>query len=114
MTNLLPFDDGFGWPVGKPFPMRARPGAHSVYARRSDLVVEWYDFGEDAPYETANLLIFDRPAQQALAGALGVAPLPCPHDLALEVSNRFASYFEVMAFAENQGVPFTKEVDFTP
>lgn len=36
--------------MGEQFRMAARPGSHAAYASRSDLVVEWYDFGEHAPY----------------------------------------------------------------
>lgn len=89
----------------------ARRGeTHSVYlAEDGQLIAEWHDFGDHAPYESANLLCFDADGQAALAAALGAAG-----DLAQAVAERFQSWFEVKAFAEAEGVPFTKEVDFLP
>jgi hypothetical protein len=53
------------------------PGSHSAYARADgQLVVEWYDFGDDAPYESANLLVFDGQGQAQLAAP--TAPLARP------------------------------------
>ena len=114
MGDVIPFDDGFGGVPGQRFPMPTEPGSHVAYARGSDLVVEWYDFGEHAPYESANLLIFNRPAQQQLARAIGLAECPSPHDLAYEVAHVFKSYFAVKTFATKRGIAFGTEVDFQP
>jgi len=94
--------------------MPCRPGSHVAYERGQEVVVEWYDFGADAPYESANLLIFDRAAQGAFAIALGMDPSAVPDRLAAQIAARFASYFAVKAFAEAQAIPFTPEVDFQP
>ena len=112
MGDVIPFDDGFGGAPGDRYPMPTKSGSHVAYAQESDLVVEWYDFGPDAPYESANLLIFDRPAQQRLALAIGLAQCPAPHDLAYEVSHAFKSYFAVKSFATKRGIPFETAVDF--
>lgn len=114
MGEVVDFDDGFGWRVGTPYPMPARPGSHSAYARGSDLVVEWYDFGPHAPYESANLLVFGREAQLRFAEEIGVDPALTPHELACEVALKFESYFDVKSFARERTIPFTSEVDFQP
>jgi len=114
MGDVIPFDDGFGGAPGDRYPMPTKPGSHVAYARESDLVVEWYDFGKNAPYESANLLIFDRPAQQQLALAIGVESSLSPHDLAYEVSHAFRSYFAVKDFATKRRIPVETQVDFQP
>lgn len=114
MTNVTPIDDGYGGTVGERSRMRARPGSHTAYARGSDLMVEWYDFGEQAPYESANLLIFGRAAQLRLAAAIDAEVTLSPHILSNWVATRFASYFEVKAFALAQAIPFETEVNFDP
>lgn len=73
-------------------------GAHSAWHDEgSALIVEWHDFGEDAPYESANMIRFDAASQEALA-----------------LAARFRSYFEIRAFAEAEAIPFEAEVDFRP
>ncbi|HEY8572726.1 hypothetical protein [Phenylobacterium sp.] len=114
MTNVIPLEDGYGGVVGDRSRMLGKPGSHTVYARGSDLVVEWYDFGDHAAYESANLLIFDRPTQLKLAQERGLEPELSPHLLANRVATHFHSYFEVKAFAEEHGLPFRIERDFEP
>jgi hypothetical protein len=95
--------------------MPQKPGAHGAYARADgSLVVEWYDFGDHAPYESANLLIFDAAAQGAFAGALGLPAGMPPQDLAAAVAKRFDSWFDVKQFARERGLPFAEDVDFEP
>ena len=94
--------------------MPQRPGSHTAYERTGELIVEWYDFGDHAPYESANLLAFDGGAQERLAEALGVAPAPDTEGLAALVAARFTSYFEVKQFAADHGIAFRAEVDFAP
>ena len=60
--------------MGEQFHMAAWPGSHVVYAFGTDLVVDWYDFGEHAPYESVNLLIFDQTVQPLLAEAIDADP----------------------------------------
>ena len=112
--DVIPIDDGYGAPLGHRYPMPAKPGSHTAYARGSDLVVEWYDFGEDAPYESANLLIFDRATQLKLAELIRADPALSPHGLASKIAARFDSYFDVKAFAAERGLPYGIEVDFEP
>jgi hypothetical protein len=89
-------------------------GSHVAYARGADLIVEWYDFGKDVPYESANLLIFSPEAQRALSASLGLEKPPRVRSLAREVAARFESYFQVREFASAQGIAFEKKVDFWP
>lgn len=114
MSCVVRMPDGYGGFVGDRHQMRAKPGSHVAYARGSDLVVEWYDFGEDAPYESANLLVFDRPAQKVLLAALRMEEDRSPDALASDVANAFSSYFHVCEFAEAHGVAFSTETDFNP
>jgi hypothetical protein len=112
--DVTPIDDGFGRQVGDRSPMPGKPGSHVAYARGSDLVVEWYDFGDGAPYESANLMIFDRPTQLRLAQAIGIDPSLSPHMLANNVAARFDSSFDVKRYAEAHDLGFTTEVDYQP
>jgi hypothetical protein len=74
------------------------------------LVVEWYDHGPDAPYESANRLRFDPDAAAAL---LGIEP--ATHDEALAALQRtYASWWEVKQAAVEGAIAFTSEVDFLP
>jgi|GEM_PF-5622027 len=114
MGEMIKLDDGHGGRIGSHFPMPAKPGSHSAYARGPELVVEWYDFGPHAPYESANLLIFDRASQQRLAEAIGVDPALTPHDLAYQVALKFDSYFDVKDVAADRAIPFTTDTDFQP
>ncbi|MBV8684382.1 MAG: hypothetical protein JO111_16015 [Caulobacteraceae bacterium] len=90
-------------------------GSHSAYFEDGTLVVEWYDHGPHAPYESANMLKFDREQQAALADALGFA---CDErtgaGLLRAIQRRFASYFEVSEFVERAGLTYAKAVDFLP
>jgi hypothetical protein len=101
-------------PTGPRYAMPCRPGSHVAYARGKDLVVEWYDFGPDAPYESANLLIFAKPAQEQLAVLIGLELPVKPKLLARQVADRFGSYFEVQDFARENKIEFLKRVNFWP
>jgi len=95
--------------------LSARPGAHTAYFKDGRLVVKWYDFGDHAPYESANLLYFAAPAQGLLENLLrpGSETL---EGLALlqAIADRFDSYWEVRTFAEANAIAFEQEVDFWP
>jgi len=114
MSDVIGMPDGFGGMLGARSPMPARPGSHVAYARGSDLVVEWYDFGDHAPYESTNLIIFDRETQVKLAELMGLDPALTPHGLSSRVAAKFRSYFDVKQFAEEHGLPFATETDFQP
>ena len=81
---------------------------------QGSLVVEWYDFGDDAPYESANMLIFDQVAQCTLAIALGHTGTLDARSLATLLSNRFATYFEIKEFVTSHNLPCERGVDFMP
>ncbi len=100
--------------MGERIRMAARPGSHVAYASGPNLVVEWYDFGEHAPYESVNLLIFDQTVQPLLAEAIGADPLLATPMLAKSVAAYFSSYFEVRKFAEERLLPFDHKVSFDP
>ena len=100
--------------MSEQFHMAARPGSHVAYASGSDLVVDWYDFGEHAPYESVNLLIFDQTVQPLLAEAIGADPSLATPMLAKSVAAYFSSYFEVRKFAEERLLPFDHKVSFDP
>lgn len=114
MGEVIEFQDGFGVPVGFQYPMACKRGSHVAYAKCPDLIVEWYDFGDHAPYESANLLIFDRSVLPELAKALGADERRTAHELACVTARRFESYFDVERFAEDHAIGFTKDVDFSP
>lgn len=94
--------------------MAGRPGGHFAYARGTDLVIEWYDHGDDAPYESANLLIFGPLAQRRLASVMGAPDAASADTFAAWIAARFRSYWEVRDLAQEHGVPFAQEVDFQP
>ena len=78
------------------------------------MVVEWYDFGPDAPYESANMLRFDRQGRAAFARVLGVAATDDGQGLMMAIQERFDSYFQVKEFASANAIPFEAEVEFDP
>ncbi|MDZ4372191.1 MAG: hypothetical protein U1C74_12305 [Phenylobacterium sp.] len=114
MSCIIRIPDGYGGFLGDRQRMRGKPGSHVAYARSSDLVVEWYDFGGDADYESANLLIFDRPAQKQLLAATGELDDLSPTEAAGHITSHFQSYFAVKDFAVAHNVPFATETDFQP
>ncbi|HEY1605642.1 MAG TPA: hypothetical protein VGF77_08575 [Allosphingosinicella sp.] len=91
-----------------------REKGHSAYIRKDGLVVEWYDFGEDAPYESANMIVFDAGARAALARSLGLAEDVADEPLLRCIERLFPSWFEAKAFAQREGIAFRSEVDFMP
>ena len=113
-SNVVRMPDGDGGYLGDRHQMSARPGSHSTYARGSEVVVEWYDFGDHVPYESANLLAFDRPAQHAIIAELKFPAGLAPDTLAGRLALFFDSYFDVKRFAEARGIPFATEIDFQP
>lgn len=88
-------------------------GSHTTYARGHDLFVEWYDHGDQVPYESANLLIFGPVEMAQLLSAAGL-PNAVADEAAKSIASRFRSYFEVKDFALAHAIPFKAEVDFHP
>lgn len=90
-------------------------GTHSAELHDSgNLIVEWYAFGDNEPYESANILTFDKPSQGLFARALGPLPSSGPDAFLNALAERFSSYFAVREFADLEGIPYTHEVDFEP
>ena len=93
-------------------------GSHfAYYDDDGTLVVEWYDFGAHAPYESANMLRFAIAEQHQLAQTLDTPqtrPETRPDQAALLslLQARFKTYFEVKAYALAHEIPFTDSVDF--
>ena len=85
-------------------------GSHSAWFNEAgELVVEWYDFGEDVPYESANILYFGPDAQVQLLGEKLDPPLALQR-----LGERFESWWQVKDAARRQGIAFRSEVDFQP
>ena len=91
------------------------PGAHFIHDREDgSLVVEWYDFGENVPYESANMLILTA-AEQALVGeALGLSPTTNALELASALADQYSSYWDIRRFFDDRRLSYTHKVDFQP
>lgn len=96
------------------FKLPCELGSHQAYSREGSLVIDWYEFGDSAPYESGNYLIFDGSGIVALVQELKLTSCLTANQLAEHVSRRFASYFEVRSFANARGIPYEHEVDFFP
>ena len=95
--------------------LKATPGSHTVTAREDgSVVVDWYDFGDHAPYESANMLIFEADGVAALAKALGMPAEASAGAIVTGLAERFDSYFTIRAFADARAAPYRHEVDFQP
>jgi len=90
-------------------------GSHSAEIDdNGSLLVEWYAFGENEPYESANILKFAASSQRRLALALGQNSFCGPDDFLAALANRFGSYFEIRRFADLERIPYVHKVDFSP
>ena len=78
------------------------------------LIVEWYDFGDDAPYESANQLIFEPAALVLLVKALNCPKGSDASSVATALAANFSSYFEIREFVSTHSIPFEHLVDFEP
>jgi hypothetical protein len=95
--------------------LEARPGSHTVYqCDDGTVVVEWYDFGDHAPYESANLLIFDNDGQIGLGQALGLPDGTSRDGLMRALGDRFKSYFQIREFVDAASIAYEHKVDFWP
>jgi hypothetical protein len=101
--------------IGQTFDMVLKGvGWHRTYVDGEELVVDWYDFGDDVPYESGNKLLFDGNGCRQLRLALGLRQGKETEKLAQRVATRFDSYFEVRQFVDQRGIPYRHEVDFFP
>jgi hypothetical protein len=95
--------------------LRSGPGSQYIYSRDLEqLVVEWHDFGDDVPYESANKLVLNEDQQRQLAFILGAPEGISMLSLAERLAERFDSYFDVRAFLDENHLSYSHEVDFTP
>ena len=84
-------------------------GYHSVFFAGGLLVAEWYDFGEPAPYESVNQLLFRREAQRRLLGeAAGQGRLEALDALA----RRFDSWWSLKRECDAAGIAYETVTDF--
>ncbi len=74
------------------------------------LVVEWYDHGPNALYESANQLRF---APEAAAALLELNA-PAGEEMLLLLQQRFGTFWDVRRTALEREIAFTSEVDFLP
>ncbi len=89
-------------------------GSHSVCLRQGELSVEWYDFADDAPYESLNYLDFGQASCDAFAKALGLAPGWSREALASAICERFDFYWDVREFADAHSIEYDRRVNFWP
>jgi hypothetical protein len=90
-------------------------GAHTIYTDEAGrMIVEWYDFGEEVPYESANMLILGAEVVAALSRGLGLARESSQGQIATVLAERFGSYFAIRDFLDTSGLPYRHEVDFQP
>lgn len=78
------------------------------------IVVEWYHFGDSAPYESSNMLVFDEQARRELAAAIGCAEGADAPAVAAALAKRFGSYFAIRHFVDSEGLTYKHEVDLMP
>jgi hypothetical protein len=97
-----------------PEPQAGRsPGAHSAYFESDGtLIIEWYNFGEFAPYESADMLSFSEAAQEELAIRLGCETEQV--EILRWLAERFTTYWAVKEWATTEGLVFSHSVDFMP
>ncbi len=99
--------------IGQRFRMALKGvGSHQAYVDGEELVVDWYDFGDDVPYESGNKLFFGANSCRQLKLALGLRQGKGTEELAQRVASEFDSYFDVRKFADRRGIPYRHEVDF--
>jgi hypothetical protein len=92
----------------------AGPGSHFIYTdEKGRFVIEWYDFGKDVPYESANMLILGDSELAALADRLGHSGAGA-QQIADELAERFTSYFTIRAYLDGAGLKYRHEVDSMP
>ena len=84
-------------------------GSHSVFFAEGLLVVEWYDHGDQAPYESVNQLLLDAEAQRRLLGETASA---MSSDALTALASRFDSWWKVKRECDAAGIGYEKVTDF--
>ena len=88
-------------------------GWHSVYrGEDGELVVEWLEYRDPAPYDHATRLIFSDEQEAALRRSLGVSDAETSTPAAL--AGRFDTYWAVRAHADTHALSYATDVDFQP
>ena len=88
-------------------------GWHSVYrGEDGELVVEWVEYRDPAPYDHVTRLVFSSEEEAALRGSLGVSDAETSTPAAL--AERFATYWAVRAHADAHALSYATDVDFQP
>jgi hypothetical protein len=90
-------------------------GAQSVHVDADGaLIAAWHDFGDGVPYESLNMLRFDADGQARLAASLGANRQLAAATLLDLIAARFATWFDLKAFARAHAIRFTAQTDFEP
>ena len=91
-------------------------GSHSAYFDGYNrLTIEWYDFGKDTPYSSANMLIFEETQAGELSRSIGFeGTFEDRTGLLNKIHEKFDSYFEALDYIESNNIGFIKKVDFNP
>ena len=84
-------------------------GSHSAFFVGGLLVVDWYDHGEDVPFEMVNQLLFDAEGQRRL---LGEESGGAESDVLNALARRFDSYWSVEKHCHAAGIGYAKLTDF--
>lgn len=84
-------------------------GFHALFFAGDRLVAEWYDFGESAPYESVNQLVF---APEALPRLLAEAAGLAGPDALNALATRFDSWWTLKRECDAAGIPYEKITDF--
>jgi hypothetical protein len=84
-------------------------GSHAVFFAGETLVVEYYDHGENAPYESVNQLLFDAAGQRRLLRDAAGSPASEALDA---LARRFDSYWRVQRECDASGILYARLTDF--
>ena len=84
-------------------------GSHSAFFAGAVLVVDWYDHGEDVPFEMVNQLLFDAAGQRRLLGEESGGE---PAEVLNALARRFDSYWSVEQHCRAAGIGYAKVTDF--
>ena len=93
--------------------VRLAPGHSLYFAADGALVVEWYDFGENVPYESATTLTIAPASLDDLAKLLHLAVRGRPGILAA-LSRQVGDYWAARALLDEWKIPYRHHVDFLP
>lgn len=90
-------------------------GVHSASIDEAgDLLIEWYNFGEDVAYEYVSIMVFDSSARRAFATALGLEDSADAEALIEALAARFRFFFDIEQFATRLGIACGSRTDFSP